>query len=305
MEHNNLKSKITGCLLAGAIGNVFGSPFENMHYRDIEKKYGKRLITDILDPALIETEDDCNVALVLCKTYLENKKRINSFDYAEGWLKYIDPSNLYLCCQNSYNLMKAGISPQVTGALNLDTGAAIMAISPTGIYNACDPEQAYMDAIELTEIYARGIDVEVGAVFAAAIAEALKAKATVDSILNTILKMTPNKIINTYGFLKEVNLHEQVERAIDISSRYDDIYKARGVLYDNFQTSWHPIDPVEVFIFTVAIFVISKGDIDNAIVWGANIGRDSDTIANLTGSLSGALSGAENIPERFIKQVGM
>ncbi|MCL5985215.1 MAG: ADP-ribosylglycohydrolase family protein [Actinobacteria bacterium] len=301
---SDLKSKIFGCLLGGAIGNAFGSPFENMHYLEIEKKYGNRLIEDILYPGCIETEDDCNVTLVLSSTYINKGKRINSFDYCEGWLKYLDPSSLYLCCQNSYNLMKIGISPQVTGSLNLDTGAALMAITPAGIYNACDPDQAYIDAIELTEIYARGIDVEVAAVFAAAIAESMRRDATIDSILNIILEKTPNKIIRTYGNLKEVNLHEQVEKAIDIASRYDDFYKAREVLYDNFQTDWHSIDPVEFFIFTISIFVLARGDVDRGIVWGANIGRDADSIANLNGALAGALNGVEKIPRRLIDQVG-
>ena len=47
-KKTNLKSKIFGCLIGGAIGNVFGSPFENMHYLEIEKKYGKGLIKKLL-----------------------------------------------------------------------------------------------------------------------------------------------------------------------------------------------------------------------------------------------------------------
>lgn len=305
MQHKiNLKSKILGCLLGGAIGNTFGSPFENMHYVEIEKKYGNSLIKNILQPECIKSEDDCNVALVLIKTYLENKRRINSFDYSKGWLKYLDPTPLYICCQNSFNLINQGVSPQVSGVLNLDTGAAIMAIAPAGIYNACDSDQAYLDAIELTEMFGRGIDIEIAAVYAAAIAETMRFDATFDSILEIILKKTPKKIFRTYGYLKEVNLYEQIEKAIDISSRYDDFYKARKVLYDNFQTNWHPIDPVELFIFTISIFVLSRGDVDKSIVWGANIGRDADTISNLNGALTGGLNGVEKIPKRLLDQVG-
>ena len=300
----DLKSKILGCLLGGAIGNTFGSPFENMHYLEIEKKYGKSLVKNILQPECIKSEDDCNVALVLIKTYIENKKRINSFDYCKGWLKYLDPTSLYICCQNSLNLINQGVSPQISGVLNLDTGAAIMAISPVGIYNACDPDQAHMDAIELTEMFGRGIDVEIAAVYASAIAETMRSDATFNSILEIILNKTPNKVFKVYGYLREINLHEQIEKAIDISFRYDDFYKAREALYDNFQTTWHSIDPVELFIFTISIFVLSRGDVDKSIVWGGNIGRDADTISNLNGALTGGLHGVEKIPKRLIDQIG-
>jgi ADP-ribosylglycohydrolase len=47
MRESQLYQKVYGCLLGGAIGDAFGIRVEMMHYRDIERQYGR--LTDF-DP---------------------------------------------------------------------------------------------------------------------------------------------------------------------------------------------------------------------------------------------------------------
>jgi ADP-ribosylglycohydrolase len=48
---------------------------------------------------------------------------------------------------------------------------------------------------------------------------------------------------------------------------------------------------------------MTGGDYLEGVIAGTNIGRDSDTIANLVGGLAGALHGAQAIPEDWVEGV--
>ncbi|MCM8786331.1 MAG: ADP-ribosylglycohydrolase family protein [Candidatus Omnitrophica bacterium] len=294
-----LFSKIYGCLLGSAIGNAFGSPFENMDYKDIEKQYGK--VTDFLKPEMLETEDDNAVALLLCRTYIKKQGRVTSDDLAKVWLDEMEPKKYFWCMRNAYELLKKGFPPRLTGIFNIVTGSAIMAIAPVGLYNACDPEQAFIDAIDIGYMYQPQLDTECAAIFASCIAESMKPDATVKSIIEIALKKSPKNPYISFDKRNPDNIHDSLKKTLKIASKYKDIFSAREELRKVFQ--WHPIDPLEVLCLTLAIFKITNGNYKECLISAANLGRDSDTIGNLTGALCGALYGAKVIPEEWIKKI--
>ena len=294
-----LFSKIYGCLLGGAIGNAFGSPFENMDYKDIEKKYGR--ITDFLKPEMLESEDDNAIGLLLCKAYLKKQGRVTSEDLAKVWLKEMEPKKYFWCMRNTYELLKQGISPRLTGIFNIVTGSAIMAIAPVGLYNACDPEQAFIDALDIGYMYQPKLDTECASIFASSIAEAMKPDATIKTILEVALKKAPHRPYVSFDKRKPDNIYETLIETLKIASGYKDIFAARKDLRKVFQ--WHPIDPLEVLSLTLAIFKITNANYKNCLIAAANLGRDSDTIGNLSGSLCGALYGEKVIPEEWRKKI--
>jgi ADP-ribosylglycohydrolase len=51
------------------------------------------------------------------------------------------------------------------------------------------------------------------------------------------------------------------------------------------------------------MFVLSKGDAKTAILYGVNLGRDTDCMAAMGGGLAGALSGIGAVPDGWVKQV--
>ena len=153
MKNTLLYKKIYGCLAGGAIGDNLGRPVENWNYRDIDARKGR-----VTDPWQEGSEmydvgtDDTALGIILCHAYAKKQGRITPEDYAEMWLKEMDPLKFWFCMRNTYELLKMGVSPRVTGIYNIVTGSGLMAIAPVGLFNACDPESAYIDAIDLVYI---------------------------------------------------------------------------------------------------------------------------------------------------------
>jgi ADP-ribosylglycohydrolase len=292
-----LNEKVEGCLLASAIGNAMGSPVECLSYQEIEERHGR--ITDVLDASRLEYEDDNQIGLLLCKAYIEKQGPVISSDLARVWLRDMEADKFFWCMRNTYELLKQGVSPRLTGLHNIVTGSAIMAIAPVGIYHAFDPERAYLDAIDISYMYQPRQDVDAACVIAACVAEALKPNSSVDNIVNMALKLASRDKYIAWDNRKHDNLYDTIAEAIDIAGRCKDVFELRQPLYDNC-LQWHAIDPTEVLTFTLAIFVAANGDTRQAIIGGVNTGRDTDTIANLNGALAGAMNGVDSVPREWI-----
>ena len=307
MENTLLYKKVYGCLAAGAIGDTFGRPVEGWHYKDIEEKKGR--LTDPWEKsertrggdAQFEIgTDDTALSHILCHAYIEKGRRLTVEDYAEYWLKEMKPENFFFCLRNTYELLKKGYSPRITGALNIVTGSGLMAINPVGIFHAGDPEAAYADGLNLSSIVQRDLDMFIPGVIAASVAEAMRPEATADSVLETAIRLAPSAPIVTFDKRKFDNLKDTLIRAVEIGSAAKDVFDAREGLYSE-MLQYAAIDPQEVLAMTFGIFAASRGDTEQAIIGGANIGRDADTISSLNGQLCGALGGVDAIPGRWLE----
>jgi ADP-ribosylglycohydrolase len=307
MKMTTLYKKVYGCLAAGAIGDQLGRPAEGWHYRDIEAKKGR--LTDPWeasdrtkggDRSFQIGTDDTALGQILCHAYIQKGGRITVEDYARQWLKEMQPTKFFHCMRNTYELLKKGCSPRVTGAFNIVTGSGLMAINPVAIYNACDPDAAYADALDIASMFQRDLDMFIPGVIAAAIAEAFRPRATVDSVLETAIRLAPAEPMVTFNQRRFNNLKDALIRAVEIGASYSDVFAAREALYAE-MLQYAPIDPQEVFALTFGVFKASRGDTEQAMLGGANIGRDADTISSLNGQLCGALNGIDSVPRRWVK----
>jgi ADP-ribosylglycohydrolase len=307
LRDTTLFKKVFGCLGAGAIGDQLGRPAEGWHYLDIEKHKGR-----LTDPWEVSDRtgggdrsfeigtDDTALGQILCHAYIEKGGRVTVEDYAKQWLREFQPTRFFFCMRNTFELLKMGYSPRLTGALNIVTGSGLMAINPVSIYNACDPEAAYADALEIAGMFQRDLDMFIPGVIAAAIAEALKPTATVDSVLETAIRVAPAEKTITFDERRFDNLKDTIVRAVEIGRAAPDVFAAREGLYAE-MLQYAAIDPQEVFALTFGIFAASRGDTEQAMLGGANIGRDSDTISSLNGQLCGALNGIDSVPDRWVQ----
>ncbi|MFH1006656.1 MAG: ADP-ribosylglycohydrolase family protein [Candidatus Latescibacterota bacterium] len=298
----SLYSKVYGCIVAGAIGDTLGMPLEGCgHYKVIEEQYG--VVTDPLDVTQIGT-DDTHFAEVILSAYVEKQGRIGPEEFFAGWRRhnFLPETNQFYCLRNAYELVEMGVPPRVAGVGNIVTGSAIMCMAPVGIFNAGDPQAAYNDAKAIGFVHQRGLDVEAGAIYAACIAEAMRPHATVDAVLEVALRFAPRDPMVTFDVRDPNNVHDVLVKAIGIASKYDDVLASREEVYANV-LQYHQIDPLEVLTLTLCVFKSSGGDVEQAIIGGANMGRDADTISNLAGALSAALNGVERIPERWMRLV--
>ena len=307
MERSHLHQKVYGCLAGGAIGDQLGRPAEGWHYRDIEEKKGR--LTDPWEKSDRAAGGDTNFEIgtddtalgqILCHAYIEKGGRITVEDYAKHWLAEMEPTKFFHCLRNTYELLKAGYSPRITGAFNIVTGSGLMAINPVAIYNACDPETAYTEGCSISSIVQRDLDMFIPGVIAAAIAAAFAPDATVASVIDAALAVAPRDAIVTFDDRRLGNLHDTLARAAEIGQAAGDVFAVREALYDE-MLQYAAIDPQEVFALTFGIFAASGGDTEQAMLGGANIGRDADTISSLNGQLCGALNGIESVPRRWVE----
>ena len=62
-------------------------------------------------------------------------------------------------------------------------------------------------------------------------------------------------------------------------------------------------DSRETVPVALALFFLAAGDPRDAILFGANFGRDADTIASMAGALAGAFRGASALPAAWVEKV--
>lgn len=295
-----LEDKIRGCLLAGAIGNAMGSPVEGRFYWEIDKKYPKG-ITGILDPKRLEGEDDNQMGMHLVETYIERRgKPVMARHFGNTWKNRLNRDHFFaLCMGNAYDLITNGWDPRITGHWSVVTGSTVMCMEPVGIYHMLDSEYAQIDATAISYMYQRGLDVMAAAILSAAVAEAFSPDASVESVCKAALKWAPAKPFRTFDRRPFKSPREYLGACLEIASRYTDVLAARKELYEKCLL-YHAIDPLELLGFALAMFYIAKGDVRQAAIGGANIGRDSDTISGRAAMLAGSLKGASSIPEEWI-----
>lgn len=316
-----LFKKLFGCEAAGAIGNSMGEIMEGLTYKESREKYG---IVDTLlpvDKTGHETPTDIGPRIIyyphhrepgctedgqerhrLCASAIIKKGgRIDIMDLAKTWAEDIRPENFgYLLGpqdQIIYYSIKAGIPPWEVGryaAWPAFIGTAKM-IVPVGEVNACYPEMAAQDAFELGRIKdVRGVpnnySLEVCAGIAAAVAEALKPTATVNSIIDTALSYLSERP------LKEVQLGLHWAKNVDN-------WQELGPLYEE-KYKGHPIsNAVEILSGALACFLLADGQPRESIIYSVNIGRDTDCKAHNAGAFAGALRGIDAVPADWVKTI--
>ena len=304
IENTLLFKKVFGCLAIGAIGDTLGRPVENWNYKDIEAKYGR--LEDPFMPTVGGNRDfevgtdDTALGQILCHCYIDKGRPISVEDYGEYWLKEMNPLKFFYCLRNTYELLKKGYSPRITGSFNIVTGSGLMAVNPVGIFNAGDPDRAYVDALDMASLVQRDLDIFIPGIIAAAIAEAFRPGATYETVIDTAIRVAPSTPIVTFDKRNPDNLQDTLIQAVEVAGRYPDVFSAREGLYEHC-LQYHPIDPQEVLALTFGIFKAARGDLKMAVIGGANTGRDADTLASLNGQMYGAMYGIDAAPTEWVE----
>jgi ADP-ribosylglycohydrolase len=303
---NTLLSKIQGCLVAGAIGDTLGRPTEGWDYGRIAEEYGlldDPFPRDASGAALVEDlgTDDTALARILCTAYLDKGGRVGPEDYARAWLEQMDLRQYWYCMTSTHELLSAGLPARMTGGMNIVSGAGLMSVNPVAIFHAGDPDAAFHDAVELTSMFQRGLSVLTAGVVAAGMAEALRPGASWESTIEAALRLAPTEPVTTFDTRPHDNLRDSLREAVELGRRYDDPYALREEA-NRTLTRHQSFDCEETMLLSFALFAAARGDVRAGIVGGANVGRDTDTIASIVGQLTGALNGMEGIPTEWREQ---
>lgn len=318
-EQGRLFDAVYGCLLGGAIGDAMGGATEMMHYKQIERVFGR---VETLQPrgAAPDTArfepgapagqvtDDTRLRNLLCSAIIRVGGRVTADDWAKTWLDEME-GWFFTPVVNAYHkVFSQAARPREAGRGNMGSNSTAMSIAPVGLINACDPRQAALDAYDVAGLVHEGYARDAACAVAAAVAEAVRPSASVVSVVEAGCR-----------YLASGNdIAPRIERAVHLA-RTSERYEAfRTAFYDAMLFPWpqsglagsrppegfyDTAEPRETVPAAFALFVLAAGAVRESVVYGANFGRDSDTLASIAGAVAGAFQGVRSVPPEWIDQV--
>ncbi len=324
----SLYRKIRGCLYGGAIGDAMGAPPEGKDADEIKARYGE--ILDFVEPwdgpsgtgkGDGRHTDDTHMVQVLSEMYVDADRRLDVFDFAGDIARRIGQDRRFVSEQGremplvdrlfhpeKWLFLRHGLAnadPRTGGVGNMVNCGAAMYAAPVGIVNACNPERAYRDAIDIFSAHQVSFGLEAAGIMAFAVAHAFL-DCTVQDIYDACLTRAHEGTQLALEALRPVAFgNADWRRALPLVraaiAPYDTapaVFRDRG----NGSDDWNPsrVHSIEEVPVALALMVVCAGDFESSIFAASNYGRDCDSIAGMAGSILGALHGDEVIRNSWV-----
>jgi len=319
-----LREKFRGCIAGSWTGSAMGAAVEGWSREAVKEKYG---FLDRLLPyshythetkwqRLPGTTDDGIERHKLIATAISEKQdRILAHDLVAIWLRDLDPEKMVYKQErfdrSLVELARAGVPPSELGRLWPYPNVVSLARGshPLGLINAGDPQGAADDCFEVGKVYMgeTAFGMRWAALYNAAIAEACKPEATVESVLETAKRFVHYRAEGGSLYALYDTIEMEVTRALELAEKHTDPMEMRDEFYQHYEGgdyfNYGMSQANEIVSKGIAVFAISKGDPKEAILTSVNFGRDTDCLAAISGGLAGALSGPGRLPKEWIDQV--
>lgn len=291
---SKLYEKVYGCLLGGLMGDAMGGPTEFLTYQEIEEKYG--WVEDFEGSGT----DDTVIKNILSGAIFKNGGNVTADEWAEAFMaeggRYYP---LYFApVRNMHHKLQCALVPPVyAGMGNSPSSSSAMAISPMGIINACDPRRAAAETYDVAGLMHAGESTfcrDGACAIAAAVAEALKPDTTVEAVVKASTEYLHKK-----SSAIMIDLIDESVQAVKSGMDYKEYRK--WYYENNLQEIF--CDSRETVPAAIAAFYLAKGEPELTAAYGANFGRDSDTIATMAVSIAGAYKGISAIRKEWVGKI--
>jgi len=322
----SLNEKFYGCICGSHIGSSMGALCEGWPYSRIEEKYGtleELLPYEHYDNGWMRdagtTEDGIERQKLMITAIMRKGGRVNAEDVRAVWRTDINPQapgNVSEPFEGELlAIAKTDIPARDIGRYCDYSGLVSFSRSnhPMGLINAADPVSAIEDVFEVGQLYqtsnSRGL--QWACVTAVAIASATKPDATVDSVISDILKYCDFRAVvegreGWYAKWAGVNIVEEIEKGLELTAKckdFKELRKAFDSVYNGGGMPYSMAYANEIVTKGVCLFKLVKGDTKQAIIAGANFGRDTDCLTAISAGIAGALTGTSSIPAKWMEQV--
>jgi ADP-ribosylglycohydrolase len=295
-----LYRKTLGCLIGGIVGDAMGTSCEGKTYQQIEQQLG--WVNDFTSDGTDDTVMKDLLALALIKT--DGHAMLDDWAAVmlEEWDAIFGPKRdtFFISVIHMANKLKRHSVPRMAALGNMPSSSSAMCISPVGMVNACDPRAAALQAYNLASlihVHEVGFCQDAAAAMAAAVAEAYRPDATVESVLEAATVYIPR--------LSGAEMLAAIDRMVALARQTRDYKAFRAAAYQRSDELFCRItcDSRETVPLALALFYLADGDVERAITYGANFGRDADTVASMVGAIAGAQRGVEAIKPDWIEKI--
>ncbi len=327
MREHLLADRAVGCLAGAAVGDALGGATEGWEAHEIQAHFGgwvTGIVESIRRTRKMEkpfspfhkgdghVTDDTLMTRVLVHAYGVKRDHLDAYDLERlmlpeivdkaTWIPELGREDLLyhrLFLAEKWLVLKlryGHADPRDAGVGNIVNCGAAMYIAPVGIANAGDPAGAYAEALDLTAAHQSSYGREAAGVLAAGVAEALRLDATVDSVVETIVRLAKD------------GTRAAIEAVVETAARLDG-WRSGGLA--ELRAAFAPFDSVgepyatpaqnaripsrlhsiEEVPLALGLLVATGGEYAETVLGGVNYGRDSDSIASMGGALAGALGG--------------
>jgi ADP-ribosylglycohydrolase len=283
--------KAKGILYGLAIGDALGYPTEFLRLPQIKAKYGPEGITDLPSPALFT--DDTQMSIAVAEALFRSGDRdLESFMAAvrEEFIKwYHSPENNRApgnTCLRGVARFEEGIPWRESGDPRSKGCGSAMRVAPIGYLYQHHPEKLREVASASGICTHRHPTAD-----AASVGAAYLVKLALDGLAPE--KMVPELLHFTAG------ISDEWERAISKVQNclgWEDEEKALRSLGEG----WVGEEAVALALYC---FLRYPEDYKKTVLRGANTNGDSDSVACIAGSISGAYLGAEAIPKQWVRKI--
>ena len=319
-----LLEKFEGCIAGSWIGSAMGAPMEGASREAIKAAHGfldtllpYKHYTDETDWERLPgtTEDGIERQKLISTAIIEKQDRILPHHLVRVWLRDLKPERMKYKQErfdrSLLELARAGVPPAELGRLWPFPNVVSLARAshPLGLINAGDPEGAADDAFQVGLVYMSPIafGLRWAALYDAAIAEACKPSATVQSVLDVVRRFVHYRAEAGSLYALYDTIDHEVSHALDLAAKHTDPMAMRDEFYEFYcggdYFNYGESQANEIVAKGLALFAACKGDPKEAILTAVNFGRDTDCLAAIAGGLAGALAGSNAVPREWIEQV--
>lgn len=269
-----------GVLLGTFVGDALGMPFEGVPADEIpqqvemvEARRGRGTYTD-----------DTQMMIALAESLIA-RGRVDEQHLARAFQDAYDPDRGYGGGTRRVLELWAGGAPVAAAAAQIFDGegsrgnGAAMRIAPVAVRFADDPNRLCAEAARSAQLtHAHPVGIDGGVVQAAAIGAALR-----DESILEVARRAARGAEMTSGLRDVGALLAKPRDPAEVHARLGSSSDAR--------------ESVCAAIYTA----VAHATFEQAVTFAVRIGGDTDTVAAMTGAITGARHGAESIPARWLE----
>jgi ADP-ribosylglycohydrolase len=295
--NDELARRFVPVVIGARVGDAMGAPTEGMTPEDIGLRFGW------VNEFAGDGTDDSLLATLLAEALLASDGHAGPDEWAARWVARHDRifairDSFFPSVLHTVEKLLQGIPPSRVAEGNMPSSSSAMCIWPVGLVNAGNARAAAEQAYAVASLIHVGeVDFcqDAAAAVAAAVAAGLRSGTTVgDACRDALSAVRP-----VSGARMRDLIGEAVTLARDASG------------YDEFRERYHAqfersifCDSRETVPAAFGLAVLADGRLPDAVEYAANFGRDTDTIASMTGAICGAVTQADAIPRTWSDALG-